>query len=73
MDDRPWLKNYDQGVPQHIDYPEIILSQMLEEVSQELSGYTLYDFQRRQTELSGDEYDQRSVSGGLGGAGVEKG
>ena len=24
MDDKPWLKMYDQGVPQHIDYPEVL-------------------------------------------------
>ena len=33
MDDRPWLKSYDQGVPQHIDYPEVPLSYFLEEAA----------------------------------------
>ena len=31
MDDRPWLKSYDQGVPHHIDYPKITVFNMLEE------------------------------------------
>jgi long-chain acyl-CoA synthetase len=31
MEDRPWLKIYDKGVPQHIDYPAIPLYGMLEE------------------------------------------
>lgn len=31
MDDKPWLKMYDQGVPQHIDYPEVPLFSFLEE------------------------------------------
>jgi hypothetical protein len=22
MDERPWYKYYDEGVPRHIDYPE---------------------------------------------------
>ncbi|PWB53866.1 MAG: long-chain fatty acid--CoA ligase [Anaerolineales bacterium] len=31
MDDRPWFKHYDKGVPQHIDYPAIPLFGLLEE------------------------------------------
>ena len=31
MDERPWLKSYDQGVPHHIDYPKITVFNMLEE------------------------------------------
>jgi long-chain acyl-CoA synthetase len=31
MDDKPWLKHYDEGVPQHIDYPAIPLFALLEE------------------------------------------
>ena len=31
MDDRPWLKKYDQGVPEHIDYPQVTLFQLLED------------------------------------------
>jgi len=31
MEDRPWFKLYDKGVPQHIDYPAIPLFGMLEE------------------------------------------
>ena len=33
MDDRPWFKHYDEGVPQHIDYPAISLIGMLEETA----------------------------------------
>lgn len=33
MDERPWHKHYDAGVPQHIDYPEISLIEILEEAS----------------------------------------
>ena len=33
MEDRPWFKNYDKGVPQHIDYPEIPLYQLLEDAA----------------------------------------
>ncbi|OGO14370.1 MAG: hypothetical protein A2Y53_04645 [Chloroflexi bacterium RBG_16_47_49] len=31
MEDRPWFKLYDKGVPQHIDYPPIPLFGLLEE------------------------------------------
>ena len=33
MEDRPWFKLYDKGVPQHIDYPAIPLYGLLEESS----------------------------------------
>jgi long-chain acyl-CoA synthetase len=33
MEDRPWFKFYDKGVPQHIDYPDISLAGMLEEAA----------------------------------------
>ncbi len=33
MDDRPWFRLYDKGVPQHIDYPAISLIGMLEEAT----------------------------------------
>lgn len=31
MDDRPWLKYYDKGVPTTIDYPSVTLFELLEE------------------------------------------
>jgi long-chain acyl-CoA synthetase len=31
MNDRPWLKQYDEGVPQNIDYPKVPLFYFLEE------------------------------------------
>src|SRR4030066_2054004 len=33
MEDRPWFKLYDQGVPQHIDYPAISLIGLFEETA----------------------------------------
>jgi long-chain acyl-CoA synthetase len=33
MEDRPWFKFYDKGVPQHIDYPDISLIGMLDEMA----------------------------------------
>jgi hypothetical protein len=31
MNERPWLAHYDDGIPQHIDYPEVPLFALLEE------------------------------------------
>lgn len=31
MNDRPWLEHYDEGVPAHIDYPDVPLFHFLEE------------------------------------------
>ncbi len=33
MNNKPWLKNYDEGVPQTIDYPEVPLFHFLEDVA----------------------------------------
>ena len=44
MEERPWLRRYDPGVPQTIDYPAVPLFQLLTESAQEVSKYTVYDF-----------------------------
>ncbi|MBM3501562.1 MAG: long-chain fatty acid--CoA ligase [Armatimonadetes bacterium] len=31
MDERPWLKSYDSGVPKHIEFPKVTLTHLLEE------------------------------------------
>lgn len=33
MNDRPWLEHYDEGVPAHIDYPDVPLFYFLEEAA----------------------------------------
>ncbi len=33
MSDRPWLQHYDEGVPHHIEYPEVPLFQFLEDAA----------------------------------------
>lgn len=34
MEDKPWLKLYDEGVPHHIDYPAVPLFALLEQTAQ---------------------------------------
>jgi long-chain acyl-CoA synthetase len=33
MNDRPWLKNYDEGVPQTLEYPEKTLPELLDQMA----------------------------------------
>lgn len=33
MDERPWFRHYDAGVPQHLDYPKVPLFHFLEEAA----------------------------------------
>lgn len=37
MEDKPWLKYYDEGVPHHIDYPAVPLFALLEQTAQKYS------------------------------------
>ena len=36
MDEKPWLKKYDRGVPAHIDYPDLTVFGLLESVAKQL-------------------------------------
>ncbi|MFW9784843.1 MAG: AMP-binding protein, partial [Candidatus Heimdallarchaeota archaeon] len=37
---KPWLKNYDEGVPAHIDYPEINIYKFLDDAASDFSSHT---------------------------------
>jgi long-chain acyl-CoA synthetase len=73
MEDRPWLKNYDQGVPQHIDYPEITLPAMLEESARKYPETPCTIF--KGAKLSYGEMDALTdqLAAGLASLGVKKG
>ncbi|MFX0046383.1 MAG: long-chain fatty acid--CoA ligase, partial [Candidatus Hermodarchaeota archaeon] len=36
--EKPWLKNYDEGVPAHIEYPEINLYEILDDAARDYGG-----------------------------------
>ncbi len=55
MDERPWLKQYDKGVPFTIDYPPVPLFYFLEEAARKASRNSLYDLQRRSHLIQRDE------------------
>ncbi len=44
---KPWLKHYDQGVPEHIDYPEMNLYEILDNSANEFGGSTAIWFMKR--------------------------
>jgi len=73
MDDRPWLKNYDKGVPQHIDYPEVALFQLLEQTARKYpdSACTIF----KGAKISYKEMDEITdrLAAGLVDVGVKKG
>jgi len=73
MDDRPWLKFYDKGVPPTIDYPAVPLNYFLEENARKYpdSACTIFKGAR----ISYQEMDQITdrLAAGLAELGVKKG
>lgn len=73
MDERPWFKNYDKGVPQHIDYPEIPLHQLLEDAARTYPDAPCTIF--KGASISFKEMDEITdrLAAGLADLGVRKG
>ncbi len=73
MDERPWLKQYDKGVPVHIDYPPVTLHYYLEENARKHpeSACTIFKGARI-TYKEMDEITDR-LAAGLTELGVKKG
>ncbi|WXG46536.1 MAG: long-chain fatty acid--CoA ligase [Candidatus Atabeyarchaeum deiterrae] len=44
---KPWLKIYDDGVPAHIDYPEIPVHELLDRAAKDFGGRTAIHFLKR--------------------------
>ena len=45
--DKPWLKNYDPGVPEHLEYPEIPNFELLEQAARDSADATMLIYQDR--------------------------
>ncbi|UCH04745.1 MAG: AMP-binding protein, partial [Candidatus Thorarchaeota archaeon] len=45
--EKPWLKNYDEGVPAHIEYPEINLYEILDDAARDYGGRPAIWFLKR--------------------------
>jgi long-chain acyl-CoA synthetase len=73
MDERPWLKYYDEGVPQSIDYPPVPLFHFLEESARKFPDRPCTIFKGATlTYAQMDELTDR-LAAGLAKLGVEKG
>jgi len=73
MEDRPWLKYYDSGVPQYIDYPKIPLFALLEETAKKYPDSPCTIFKGAKiTYREMNELTDR-LAAGLSSLGVEKG
>ena len=73
MDDRPWLKHYDPGVPHHIDVPPIPLHRFLEASAQAYGSRPCAIFKGHGvTYAEMDDLSDR-LAAGLASLGVKKG
>ncbi|MGE5124511.1 MAG: long-chain-fatty-acid--CoA ligase [Acidobacteriaceae bacterium] len=73
MEDRPWYKFYDKGVPQHIDYPPVPLFGLLEESARKYPNSPCTIFKGAViTYREMDEITDR-LAAGLAELGVKKG
>jgi long-chain acyl-CoA synthetase len=73
MDDRPWLKNYDDGVPLHIDYPSIPMFRLLEDAAEKYPNSACTIF--KGAKISYHEMNEITdrLAAGLADVGVKKG
>src|SRR4030066_1021488 len=73
MEERPWLKLYDKGVPQHIDYPAVTLFGLLKESAQKYpdSPCTIFKGAKISYREMNDLTDQ--LAAGIAELGVKKG
>jgi long-chain acyl-CoA synthetase len=73
MSEKPWLKRYDEGVPHHIDYPEIPVFNLLEEAAKKYpdSACTIF----KGAKITYPEMDAITdrLAAGLASLGVRKG
>ena len=72
MSDRPWLKQYDQGVPDHIDYPAVPLFQLFDATARAIPDQACSVF-RGQVIGYGQMYDLvNRLAAGLERMGLKK-
>lgn len=73
MNERPWLAHYDDGVPQHIDYPEVPLFALLDDAARKYpeAPCTIFKGARISYREMNDLTDR--LAAGLADLGVKKG
>jgi len=73
MEEHPWYKHYDQGVPHHIDYPPITVIDMIEETAKKYPKSPCTIFKGASITYSEmDELTDR-LAAGLTNLGIKKG
>jgi len=73
MSEKPWFKHYDEGVPQHIDYPNVPLFVLLEEAARKYPDAPCTIF--KGAKISYREMNELTdrLAAGLADLGVKKG
>ena len=71
--ERPWLKFYEKGVPHHIDYPRIPLSQVLDDTVREFPELDAVVFQGTRIKYRELAEWTRNLASGLQQMGIQKG
>jgi long-chain acyl-CoA synthetase len=73
MNDYPWTKNYDKGVPLHIDYPQVPLFHFLDDSAKKYPDVPCTIFKGAKISFKGMSGITDQVAAALAGMGVKKG
>ncbi|MEI7987493.1 MAG: long-chain fatty acid--CoA ligase [Chloroflexota bacterium] len=73
MDEKPWLKKYDRGVPAHIDYPDLTVFGLLESVAKQLPDAPCTIFKGALITYKQMDQITDCLAAGLAELGVKKG
>jgi long-chain acyl-CoA synthetase len=73
MDERPWLKHYDEGVPKTIEYPKITLFDLLEEAAQKYPNSSCTIFKGARISYKEMSEITNRLAAGLADLGIKKG
>jgi long-chain acyl-CoA synthetase len=73
MDQKPWLKQYDEGVPHTIDYPEVPLHNLLEESAKKYPDSACTVFKGAKITYKEMDAITDQLAAGLSALGVKKG
>jgi long-chain acyl-CoA synthetase len=73
MNDRPWTKHYDDGVPEHIDYPDINVVEMYNETARKYPDTAATIFKGARISYAEMNRITDQLAAGLASLGVKKG
>jgi long-chain acyl-CoA synthetase len=70
---KPWLKSYVQGVPEHVDYPEVPLTSVIDKAAKEIPDNTAIYFLGRKINYRDLKNHIDKLAAALAGIGIRKG